>query len=178
VNPFDDVQNESWWGLRHEETDYDLALRFVRHACELQTRIEGTLEPEIKLGSFGDVLGAALWPKEEGRRDIPAWSFAWPALTEAAVSPPPAIDPKKTQTKAQKAAKREHHQVLSLPLLNELEKDTRFTALDVALPGEGRHALPVGWPMLVVAANDEHTQRRVAFPAHGPLVTSLNLIHV
>ena len=74
--------------LQHKDFDrdgWDLDLRASLLAYRIVGRMDGVEELgwwKIEEDSVGDIIGGQLWPHDKDKRNIPAWRFAWPVVSE------------------------------------------------------------------------------------------------
>lgn len=74
------------WPLQHVGFK-DKGWRIATRNAMLAYRINGRLQGAGDVGTWleekdtrGDVVGGNLWDQETGKRDLPGWAFAWPAV--------------------------------------------------------------------------------------------------
>jgi hypothetical protein len=119
MTTYADIVSHGYMPLRHHDKTFDLALRAVSFAAKIGGkengfglgfdefgRLEGETKNNGSENTHGDILGACMWPSEDGvtpssinvnmpgspvtvslnpngqsKRDIPGWNWAWGSIT-------------------------------------------------------------------------------------------------
>lgn len=165
-----------------KKAGYDLPMRPTLLGVTITDRLTGPNDLGhyvAKPGTHGDIIGALLWPNAE-TREIPAWSWAWPAILPGLEDKDAKCESKgcygameDEKTKDGKNAAKDVYPMTSSSFtasgpkggkVTKPEADRRFKALQPFVPLPPKTKLPKGTAGIVLCMTDESEQKEVFFP--------------